>query len=138
MIDERVDGDACQTGRAGRCGAGVTQCLVGEQICEQVAEAIIERCNGIDDDCDGRFDEELTPPVDPEATGVCQYPPGRCERGQWILSSIELLATYEVVELSCDERVVDHVDSSPGTPLTASLGNQIRRNNALETSIRSF
>ena len=101
-VDERVDGDPCQTGRVGRCGAGVTQCVMGTEICEPIAEPITELCNGIDDDCDDVLDEELTPPIDREAAGVCQHPPGRCERGQWVLSSAEVLPTYEVVELTCD------------------------------------
>ncbi|MCB9528370.1 MAG: hypothetical protein H6701_08265 [Myxococcales bacterium] len=61
--DGRVDEDfpvgaACAVG-VGQCAAaGVFVCAGGRAVCDAVAGAARgERCNGLDDDCDGRLDE---------------------------------------------------------------------------------
>ncbi len=102
QVDERLGGIACQTGLLGRCAAGQEQCLMGELSCVAIAEAQTESCNFVDDDCDGQVDEDLTPPANYEAFGVCQQPLGRCEQGSWDIRPIEALSTYEVVEMTCD------------------------------------
>ena len=101
-IDEGVDGIACQTGAAGRCAGGLTRCLEGDLACIPVYDEAEEQCNGVDDDCDGSIDEEVTPPADLSAFGVCQRPISRCEMGQWSLRPVDLIQGYESIELSCD------------------------------------
>jgi len=50
-------GQTCDTGRSGICAAGVTQCTATGTTCQQLSQAGTEKCNGVDDDCDGQTDE---------------------------------------------------------------------------------
>ena len=53
-------GDACSTGMPGVCGPGTRVCVSpDESMCRADASPSDETCNGLDDDCDGRIDEEL-------------------------------------------------------------------------------
>ncbi|MEZ4473512.1 MAG: MopE-related protein [bacterium] len=58
-VDERPrgEGDACDTGEPGACGAGVQTCRDGRLTCPQSISPIAERCDTLDNDCDGRTDE---------------------------------------------------------------------------------
>ncbi len=51
------DGEACATGEPGVCAEGRRACVGGQFGCQPGAEADAERCNRLDDDCDGRVDE---------------------------------------------------------------------------------
>lgn len=42
--------------QAGRCGAGIVECIIGEEFCVQRYQAQPEICNGLDDSCDGNID----------------------------------------------------------------------------------
>ncbi|MCB9543664.1 MAG: MYXO-CTERM sorting domain-containing protein [Myxococcales bacterium] len=59
VIDEEVFGfgQACPTGEVGRCAAGLTACVQGEEVCTPGDQPIDEVCNRVDDDCDGTVDE---------------------------------------------------------------------------------
>ncbi|MFN3201399.1 MAG: MopE-related protein [Bradymonadia bacterium] len=77
-IDEEIegDGDRCDAEGEGICAEGVRQCESGAWRCTARAPEE-ERCNGVDDDCDGRTDEE-----DPQLEAPCEGPlPGRCRPG---------------------------------------------------------
>jgi len=65
-------GEPCSTGLDGICAAGTYACTSGALVCTPDEPATEERCNGLDDDCDGATDEELTPPpCEQSDTGVC-------------------------------------------------------------------
>ena len=49
-------GDACETGLDGVCARGATRCQAGEIVCGPLQPASEERCNALDDDCDGTVD----------------------------------------------------------------------------------
>ncbi|MCG5051994.1 MAG: hypothetical protein KA712_03450 [Myxococcales bacterium] len=53
----------------GICRKGMLRCLGGGKYCDESVDPSFERCNALDDDCDGQVDEGLNPP------GMCP-PPG--------------------------------------------------------------
>jgi hypothetical protein len=58
MRDTRVDA-ACSTGLFGICGTGRGVCVSGGISCSVTQGPRSETCNNLDDDCDGRTDEDL-------------------------------------------------------------------------------
>ncbi|MCK6546182.1 hypothetical protein L6R52_10060 [Myxococcota bacterium] len=69
-------GADCETGPDGVCAAGQLECVDGRLVCEQTSAVTAEVCNGLDDDCDGRVDED----------GVCG--PGAPERVTFATSTL--------------------------------------------------
>ncbi|WP_395829727.1 MopE-related protein [Archangium violaceum] len=59
VVDDGNPGgnSTCSTGRPGVCLAGTTACFNGSVICVQNEMASTERCDGLDNDCDGDRDE---------------------------------------------------------------------------------
>jgi hypothetical protein len=76
------DGDpggglACATSQPGLCAAGTMHCLGGAIVCAPNVAAVPERCNGLDDDCDGSADNG-----DPGGGLGCESGrPGLCSQG---------------------------------------------------------
>ncbi|MCA9560204.1 MAG: hypothetical protein KC583_16765, partial [Myxococcales bacterium] len=109
--DNDCDG-ATDEGLRRPCGSDEGVCVMGEQTCAagdwgdcvgEVAPAA-ERCNGLDDDCDGTADEAADPSLEPDRSrcpdqGVCAGGRARpvCEAGAW---RCELPPDYVPVE--CD------------------------------------
>ena len=58
VVDDNAPdaGVACPTGLLGLCSVGASACADGGIICTQTVTPILERCNGLDDDCDGTND----------------------------------------------------------------------------------
>ncbi|MGC6418712.1 MAG: MopE-related protein [Bradymonadia bacterium] len=52
-------GGNCNTGQLGICSRGVRNCRNAAFACDRINEPINERCNGLDDDCDGETDEDF-------------------------------------------------------------------------------
>jgi hypothetical protein len=50
-------GGSCETGMPGVCGAGVTSCVADGTACIAVVGASAERCDGLDNDCNGEVDD---------------------------------------------------------------------------------
>ena len=50
-------GASCDTGQPGACGLGVRQCRAGALTCVGTVAAAAERCDGVDNDCDGAVDD---------------------------------------------------------------------------------
>ena len=66
-------GAACETALAGVCSAGRTRCEGGRLVCDQRVQASDERCDDLDNDCNGRVDEDFT-------FGQCSVGAGACRR----------------------------------------------------------
>jgi hypothetical protein len=73
--DSRVGNSCAIAGGAGRCGSGVSQCTSGSITC-RAQTALLEMCNGQDDDCDGAVDEALCVDSTVDAMGVQSAPTG--------------------------------------------------------------
>jgi len=56
--DATLDSEqSCNSGGAGECANGKTQCIAGIISCISIKSASPEQCNGLDDDCDGVVDD---------------------------------------------------------------------------------
>jgi MYXO-CTERM domain-containing protein len=67
-------GEACDTGKAGVCKDGTQQCSKGELTCVQSVQPSAEKCNALDDDCNGSVDD---------GDGLCEK--GKvCDRGRCV------------------------------------------------------
>ena len=70
-------GGDCDTGLQGVCAVGRTSCVGAGTECAAVVTPGVERCNALDDDCDGEIDED----ADPALCG----PGGTCDRGACVI-----------------------------------------------------
>lgn len=50
-------GAPCETGSPGVCGSGTMQCQTGQLVCVSNSQPSGEKCDGLDNDCDGQIDE---------------------------------------------------------------------------------
>jgi hypothetical protein len=78
MVDEEpTDPDLARDtpcgSSAGICRPGVVRCAGGGKICEGAVTSEFERCNGLDDNCDGMVDNGVPPPGPCPPAGL---PPG--------------------------------------------------------------
>ncbi len=113
-IDEDFLFDGVPVGGAcdgwGECGVGVVECNgAGGATCStqpdgSAPQGSVEVCNGLDDDCDGLTDEELTLADSPcKAVGQCAAGGvgAMCADGEWVCDYTGV-AGYEEDETLCD------------------------------------
>ncbi|APR77685.1 Type IV fimbrial biogenesis protein PilY1 [Minicystis rosea] len=68
-------GQPCDTQKLGICASGITQCTATGTVCQDLSPPAQEKCNGLDDDCNGQTDEG----------DIC--PAGRiCDKGKCVES----------------------------------------------------
>jgi hypothetical protein len=68
--DVRGTGEACTTAKAGVCNAGTKRCVGGSIACVQNIQPGVEICNGLDDDCDNRVDDDCIKEADAREQGL--------------------------------------------------------------------
>ncbi len=56
-VDEALDGGPCASDAPGACGMGTTLCREGAETCT-AGTPRVETCDSVDEDCDGRVDED--------------------------------------------------------------------------------
>jgi hypothetical protein len=85
-------GEPCETGQAGACAAGLSECQVkGAPVCRQLVAAAAESCDSVDNDCDGVVDDDAR----------CE--PGKiCVRGAcvWACGGVEFPCSDDT---ACDD-----------------------------------
>jgi hypothetical protein len=65
-------GLSCDTGKAGLCGRGISDCKAGVLGCQPITDPQPEVCNGLDDDCNGKIDDGAPcPPGEVCTNGTC-------------------------------------------------------------------
>jgi hypothetical protein len=70
-VVDNLEEVACDTGMLGRCMEGRLMCRGSLAACEPVHEPRKEECNGLDDDCDGVVDNDVSMPCYPQGESGC-------------------------------------------------------------------
>ncbi len=98
--------DACETGEPGVCAPGERLCTNGRfGPCKRLQEPSAEICDNLDNDCDGKTDEDLqrscyTGPPETRQVGDCRDGIQVCNSGQWGPCLGDILPKEEI----CDNR----------------------------------
>ena len=125
----------CTPGERKDCysGSAVTQnvgiCRIGKKICkadgsgfeECFGEVLpsAERCNGLDDDCDGQIDQDLTKPcytgtLGTQGIGECRAGTQTCNNGVWGGCSGEVTPQQDTCGDKKDNDCNGQIDDGPG------------------------
>jgi len=121
QAQECISGETrdCYTGSQGTedvglCHGGTEECIDfhWSDVCKDEVIPVVEDCDGLDNDCDGEIDEELTRscytgPQETEDVGECKSGTETCEAEEWGECVDEVTPTTEV----CDDDLDNDCDN---------------------------
>jgi hypothetical protein len=105
-VTQRKIGDVCLTGA---CGGGAVICADDAKslTCSTLGNVKPEKCNAVDDNCNGKTDEASDLPVEKSTCkqiGVCaaQKPVATCADGAWLCDYANVPGWQTPTEANCD------------------------------------
>lgn len=132
------DTRACYTGPEKTAGVGA--CTKGTQVCankvwgeckNEITPASAESCDGVDNDCDGKTDEDIPPkpcytgPPGTENKGTCKGGQQTCVNGKFSQCTGQVLPSEDLCngkDDNCDGQI-DDKHTLKGKPCTEKLSN---------------
>ena len=149
-IDESVE-NCCNPGQTRSCGQEIGQCTQGLQTCDPnrawgacvgAVEPSEEICDGLDNDCDRRVDEDnsdlvlnlecYTGPQETRDRGLCHQGIQTCQNGRWSHCFGEVLPSAEIcdgLDNDCDNEIDEEENGDSliqfcysGPPETRNIG----------------
>ncbi len=119
----------------GECESGVTMCNTGNVECTMQVVGGTETCNGLDDDCDGLFDEGITTagncgPVSDQ--GLCTFGVNTCIGGsmQCVGAVLPVLEICDAIDQDCDGDPVNGFNLTSDAQNCGFCGNVCSEPNA--------